>query len=476
MSDAVDGSTLADVLGRAPGLAVRDVRGDTSVRVTGITHDSRAVRPGWIFCCMRGGTVDGHDFAAAAVSAGASALLTERPVCEDIAEVVVEDSRVAAGPLSSAVFDHPSRSMTVVGVTGTNGKTTTTHLLASIFEAAGLTPGIIGTLSGAKTTPEAPELQTLLAGMREGGTRAVAMEVSSHALALRRVDGTRFAAAVFTNLGRDHLDLHQSDARYFAAKARLFDPEFTDLGIVNLDDDRGRMLAGSASVRIVGYSIADVTDIVADADRHRYRWRGHDVTVPLGGRFNVSNSLAAATTAVALGLDLDAVVAGLAAVAPVAGRFEAIDAGQPFRVVVDYAHTPDGLREVLASAREVVPDGRVIVVFGCGGDRDADKRPAMGEVAALLADTVVVTSDNPRSEDPGSIIAAVLDGVPSDYRRTVISEPDRRAAIGMAFGAARAGDVVVIAGKGHEATQTTGATVVPFDDRAVARELLEHMS
>ena len=472
----MDPPTLAEVLRRAKGIDVREVLGDATVHVSGITHDSRTVRPGDLFCCMRGEATDGHSFAAAAVAAGARAVLTEHPVTEAVAQVLVDDSRVAAGPLASAVFDHPSEAMTVVGVTGTNGKTTTTHLLASIFEAAGWPVGVIGTLSGAKTTPEAPELQTILAEMRATGTKAVAMEVSSHALALRRVDGTRFAAAVFTNLGRDHLDLHESEERYFAAKSRLFEPAFTNLGVVNLDDVHGRLLADAASIRIVGYGVADAGDLVVDASSHRYRWRRRDVVVPLGGRFNVANSLAAATTAEALGIDHETIVAGLAAVRPVPGRFEAIDAGQPFHVVVDYAHTPDGLKEVLSSAREAVPGGRVLVVFGCGGDRDAEKRAMMGAIAAELADVVVVTSDNPRSEDPQTIIDAVLGGVPGDYRRSVTSEPDRRTAIEVALGAARPGDMVVIAGKGHEATQTIGATVVPFDDRVVARELLERLT
>jgi UDP-N-acetylmuramoyl-L-alanyl-D-glutamate--2,6-diaminopimelate ligase len=473
--------TLDDVIrrldapGRAP-VAVRTVRGDSLTRVSTVTHDSRAVTPGSMLCCIRGSNVDGHGFAMEAIERGAVALLVDHLLDVDIAQILVDDTRLAAGPVASAVLGHPSDQLTVVGVTGTNGKTTTTYLLASIFEAAGWSAGIVGTLSAALTTPEAPELQTALAAFRDEGKRAVAMEVSSHALELHRVDGTRFTSAVFTNLGRDHLDLHGSEERYFAAKARLFEPQFTALGIVNLDDVRGRLLADVATIALVGFGHADAIDLVVGADRHAFRWRGRDVVVPLGGRFNVSNSLAAATAAEALGIGIDAIVAGLGSVAPIPGRFESVDLGQPFHVVVDYAHTPDGLHVALESAREATNGGRVIVVFGCGGDRDAEKRPLMGRVAAELADLVVVTSDNPRSEDPLAIIAAVLHGVPDEYLRSVTSEPDRRAAIGVALGAARPGDMVVLAGKGHEATQTIGAAVLPFDDRAVARELLEQLT
>ncbi|HEY5876810.1 MAG TPA: UDP-N-acetylmuramoyl-L-alanyl-D-glutamate--2,6-diaminopimelate ligase, partial [Ilumatobacteraceae bacterium] len=366
-----------DAPGRAP-VAVRAVRGDPLTRVCAVTHDSRLVSPGSMLCCIRGAAADGHGFAMEAIERGAAALLVDHLLDVDIAQILVDDTRLAAGPVASAVLGHPSDQLTVVGVTGTNGKTTTTYLLASIFEAAGWPTGIIGTLSAALTTPEAPELQTALAAFRDEGKRAVAMEVSSHALELHRVDGTRFTLAVFTNLGRDHLDLHGSEERYFAAKARLFEPQFTALGIVNLDDVRGRLLADVATIALVGFGHADALELVVGADRHAFRWRGRDVVVPLGGRFNVSNSLAAATAAEALGIGIDAIVAGLGSVAPVPGRFESVDVGQPFHVVVDYAHTPDGLQVALESAREAADGGRVIVVFGCGGDRDAEKRPLMG--------------------------------------------------------------------------------------------------
>jgi UDP-N-acetylmuramoyl-L-alanyl-D-glutamate--2,6-diaminopimelate ligase len=298
------------------------------------------------------------------------------------------------------------------------------------------------------------------------------MEVSSHALALHRVDGTRFAVAVFTNLGRDHLDLHGTIERYFAAKTSLFTPDRAAVGVVNVDDVHGRQLADAASIPVIPFGLADAEALVVGPTGSRFRWRGHEVTLPLGGRFNVANALAAATAAGALGIAEDAIAAGLGDVAPVSGRMETVDAGQPFRVVVDFAHTPDALAGLLAELREVTA-GRVIVVFGCGGDRDTEKRPLMGRSAAEGADLAVITSDNPRSEDPEAIIAAIVAGVPVARRNAVVTEADRRRAIARALAEAVEGDVVVIAGKGHETTQTVAGETRPFDDRVVARELLE---
>ena len=448
---------------------------DAAVEIGAITHDSRQVGPGTLFCCLPGSRVDGHEFAAAAVEAGASALLVERVLPLGVPQITVADARSAMGHLAAALHGRPTDDLLAVGVTGTNGKTTTTHLIAAILEAAGRPTGVIGTLTGVHTTPEAPDLQRRLAEMRDAGSTAVAMEVSSHALALHRVDGCRFAAGVFTNLGRDHLDFHGTIERYFAAKAALFTPGLCSVGVVNRDDVHGRLLLDSATIPMVPFSIDDVSDVVVTAAEHSYTWRGEHIQVRMGARFNVMNSLAAATTAAVLGVEPSVIAAGLAAAEPVPGRFEAVDAGQPFAVVVDYAHTPDGLREVLATARDASAGGRVIVVFGCGGDRDREKRPEMGAVAADLADLVVVTSDNPRSEDPETIIASIVEGIPGGYGDgRVAVETDRRRAIDVALRAARPGDVVVIAGKGHESTQTIGATVVPFDDRAVARTLLEN--
>ena len=462
--------SLADLLHSAP--PGTTARGDASVSIDAITYDSRRVKAGTLFCCLRGATADGHDFAEGAVAAGASALLVDHPLPLAVPQVVVDDTRSAMGHLAAALHGHPARALSVVGVTGTNGKTTTTNLIASVLRSAGQQCGIIGTLTGKHTTPEAPELQALLAGFRDNGCANVAMEVSSHALALHRVDGCHFAVAVFTNLGRDHLDLHRTIEEYFAAKQSLFVPELSAVAVVNMDDEYGRRIAATTAVPVTGYSAADAQDVIVSPTAHEYTWRGARIRVALGGAFNVSNSLAAATACAALGLSPQQIADGLAAAPPVPGRFEAVHAGQPFDVVVDYAHTPDGLRAVLTAARPAAPH-RLLVVFGCGGDRDAEKRPQMGAVAAKLAEQVVITSDNPRSEDPLDIINAISAGVPDDYRARVVTEPDRRHAFATAFRSAAAGDVVVIAGKGHETTQTIGATVLPFDDRMVAREELE---
>ncbi len=441
--------------------------------VTGIVYDSRAVVPGSWYCCLRGATSDGHTFAERAVADGAVALLVDHELDLPVPPLVVADTRIAMGSLSSAFFGHPSRSLVVVGVTGTNGKTTTTSLIAAVLEHAGMPCGVIGTLTGKHTTPEAPDLQAQLAQFVADGRVAVVMEVSSHALALHRVVGTHFALAVFTNLGRDHLDLHGTVERYFAAKASLFTPALAARGIANVDEPRGQPLVDAAGIPMTGFSAADMDDLAVTPTRHEYDWRGQHVTVGIGGAFNAMNSLAAATAAAELGIEPSVIAAGLHSAPPVPGRFEPVRAGQAFDVIVDYAHTPDGLSEALRAARAASGAGRVIAVFGCGGDRDREKRPEMGAVAAELADRVVVTSDNPRSEDPLEIINAVIQGVPADYRDLVVSEPDRRQAFSAAFQMARPGDVVVIAGKGHETTQTIGTTVVEFDDRAVATTLLE---
>lgn len=451
-----------------PGAGRAGSSGDVSV--TGVAHDSRDVAPGDLFCCVPGEHTDGHDHAPAAVAAGAVALLCERPLDLPVPQVLVGDARVAMAAAAAAVFGHPSAALELVGVTGTNGKTTTVHLLRSVLEAAGRRAEVIGTLTGARTTPEAPELQRRLARFVAEGVTAVAMEVSSHALALHRVDGTRFAVAVFTNLSAEHLDFHASMEEYFQAKARLFTPELADAAVVNVDDPRGRLLLDAAVIPTRGYSLDDVEDLEVGRVTSRLRWRGVELTVPLGGRFNVANALAAAEAAITLGIEPAAVAEGVAAAGPVPGRFEAVDAGQDFGVVVDYAHTPDGLEHLLGTARELVGEGRVIVVFGCGGDRDTAKRPLMGAAAARLADRVVLTSDNPRGEDPATIISQVRSGIDDDT--TLVVEPDRRRAIALALEAARPGDLVVIAGKGHEAYQQVGDERRPFDDRAVARELL----
>ena len=473
-AEAVElGALVAAVARRDAGPDLR-VQGDDAVDVTVAVQDSRQVEPGSLFCCVPGAAYDGHEFAAGAVTAGASALLCERPLDLGVPELLTPSVREAMGPVASALAGDPSRHLSVVGITGTNGKTTACHLLAAICHAAGRSAGVIGTLSGARTTPEAPDLQRTLADWRDQGASVVAMEVSSHALDLHRVDGTWFEVAIFTNLSQDHLDHHGDMASYFQAKARLFEPGRCALAILNTDDPHGRLLFDAATVPSIGYSLDEAEDLHLAADGSTFRWRGVEVSLGLAGRFNVSNALAAATAAEALGIAPEAIAAGLAAAGPVAGRFERIDAGQPFLVAVDYAHTPDGLVQLLGAGRELAGQGRVIVVFGAGGDRDRAKRPLMGEAADRLADIVVLTDDNPRGEDPAAIMDQVQHGM--EHRSELHVEPDRARAIALAVGLARAGDVVLVAGKGHETTQTIGAVVTPFDDRVVTRQALEERS
>ena len=460
-------------------LADRRVLGDAGVAVDDVVHDSRQAGPGRLFACLVGAAHDGHDHAPSAVEAGAPALLAQRPLDLDVPQVIVTDTRLALGPVASRVHGDPSRALTMVGVTGTNGKTTTTALLRSVLEADGRTADVLGTLTGARTTPEATDLQRWLADARRRGVQAVAMEVSSHALDQHRVTATHFDVAVFTNLSRDHLDYHGTMEAYFQAKASLFTPEYCDRAVVNLDSPHGRLLRDSAKVPTVGFSLADADDLDLQADHATFRWRGRAVRLPLGGRFNVANALAAATAAEQLGIDIDVVADGLSAPLVVPGRFELVDAGQPFTVVVDFAHTPDGLEQLLAAARELAGAGRVHVVFGCGGDRDPTKRAPMGEVAARLADRVVLTADNSRGERTDDIISTVKQGydTATDRRATdLVVEPDREAAIALALAGADPGDLVVIAGKGHETGQTIGDTTTPFDDREVAGRLLRERS
>jgi UDP-N-acetylmuramoyl-L-alanyl-D-glutamate--2,6-diaminopimelate ligase len=492
---------------------VLELRGDPGVDVSAIVHDSRSAGSGACFACIPGAVTDGHDHAPAAVRSGAVALLVERPLDAGVSEARVRSVREALGPTAARLHGYPSRTMRCLGVTGTNGKTTVTHLLEAIADAAGERPGLIGTLGAriagadvavARTTPEADELQTLLARMRDAGVATVAMEVSSHALAQHRVDGISFAAACFTNLSQDHLDYHSTMEEYFVAKAALFTPERVGVAVVNTDDRYGRELAvraGLLDLPLVTFGIdSRDADVVATglgrADNGvRFRLTAHqgsgrrgsgrragsaavdaapisaDVEFPHPGRFNVSNALAAAATALAGSLPFAAVVDGLQAPVPVPGRLERVDAGQPFTVLVDYAHTPAALDSVLGAARELAGPGRVIVVFGCGGDRDAAKRPLMGKAAGRGADVVVLTSDNPRSEDPVAIANAAREGLDATKALAAV-ELDRRAAIRLALDEARAGDVVVIAGKGHETGQTAAGMTLPFDDRVVAREEL----
>jgi UDP-N-acetylmuramoyl-L-alanyl-D-glutamate--2,6-diaminopimelate ligase len=450
---------------------VIEAHGDpATTEVTAIEFDSRRVGPGALFCCLPGHDTDGHDHAADAVARGAAGLLVERRLDLDVTQAVVPPgtAREAMARVACAFYGQPARSLVSVGVTGTNGKTTVTHLLASVFDAHGWPAVVIGTLDGARTTPESPVLQRLLAEARDHARRAVAMEVSSHALTQARVDGIRFDAAVFTNLSHDHLDYHGTVEAYFAAKASLFTPSHAALGVVNDDDPWGRRLMSIAGIPTVGYRMAEVDDIVSTPGRTSFTWRGRSVDLALSGGLHVANALAAATTAASLGIPEDTIVAGLGNAPPVAGRFEVMVTPAPYTVVVDYAHTPDGLRVALDSARRLAATGRVVCVFGCGGDRDHDKRPAMGAEAAAGADVAILTSDNPRSEDPAAIIADVLRGVDEPSR--VIVRPDRGAAIELAVEMAGPGDVVVVAGKGHETEIEVGGRRLPLDDRVAVRE------
>lgn len=446
------------------------------VRVTSIEMDSRLVRRGALFCCVRGERFDGHLFAADAIDQGACALLVDHPVenvSEAIPQIVVDDVRSRIGVLAARFVGEPSRALQVVGITGTNGKTTTTHLLAAIMRASGRRTETLGTLHGRLTTPEAPELQNALAEMRDDGVEALAMEVSSHALAYDRIQGMHFRAAVFTNLSRDHLDFHGTMENYFSAKSKLFTPELSTIGIVNADDEYGRRILERKAIPMVSYSRSDAENVEVSVFHHAFDWDGRRLRIEIGGHLNVMNSLAAATTARELGVSTEVIAEGLAAAGSVPGRFERIDEGQEFTVLVDYAHTPDGLSEVLRSVRAIPDVGRVIVVFGCGGDRDKMKRPMMGEVAASLADVVIVTSDNPRTEDPEAIIESIIAGIPDHMRQRLWERRvDRAQAIASAIALARSGDVVLITGKGHEATQTIGTEALPFDDRVVARDVL----
>jgi UDP-N-acetylmuramoyl-L-alanyl-D-glutamate--2,6-diaminopimelate ligase len=468
LTDAVPADLVVGLIGVPSGGRDAD-----EIDVVDLTHDSRAVSPGWAFACVPGAAHDGHDYADAAVEAGAVLLIVDRPLPAAAPQLVVSDVRAAMGFAAAEVHGRPADGLRLVGITGTNGKTTATKLVGAIADAAGLRHREHGTLSGARTTPESPDLQRRLAGDLADGVELVVMEVSSHALTLHRVDGCRFDVVAFTNLSQDHLDLHVTMEAYFRAKASLFVPGLAECGVTNLDDRYGRLLLDAADIPMTGFSVDDVTEVEVGLAHHRFTWHGVRFEVPLGGRFNLENTLCALAVADRLGIDAETAARGLRTLDPVPGRYEiATDPGHPFTVIVDYAHTPDGLVELFSSVRDDAGAGRVIGVFGCGGDRDRDKRPAMGAAVAEHADLVVVTSDNPRHEDPSAIIDDALAGIAERDRNRVTVEVDRRAGIAAALEMAQPGDVVVVAGKGHEATQTIGDTASPFDDRTVVRELL----
>jgi UDP-N-acetylmuramoyl-L-alanyl-D-glutamate--2,6-diaminopimelate ligase len=469
--------------------------GPDHVEVCGIAYDSRRVRPKDLFCAVRGQRYDGHTFAREAWKAGASAVLVEHPVEVPLPQVVVPSVRAALGPVASTFWGHPSRQLDVVGVTGTNGKGTVAVLVRAVLAAGGVPCGVVGTLGAwvgdawepvERTTPEAPDLHALLARMVQAGLRAAALEVASHALAQERVGGLRFWVAAFTNLTQDHLDFHGTWEAYREAKARLFERVEPDgLSVVNRDDPHGAYMASRSRAPVLTYGLSKHAAVRAEDVRVDPEGCRFEAVTPAGrvsvrlrlcGRFNVYNALCALAVGLRWGVPLDRAAQALEAVRSLPGRFERIEAGQPFLVVVDYAHTPDGLASVLAAAREVTR-GRVIAVFGCGGDRDRGKRPVMGRIAVELADHVVVTSDNPRSEDPLAIVAEVVEGIRSAKapRGAYEVEPDRAAAIRKAVQLARPEDAVLICGKGHETVQVFADRTVPFDDRAVARQALREL-
>jgi len=469
-----------------------DVLLDAGIVVSGIAYRSDAVRAGDAFFCIPGFAHDGHDFAADAATRGAAVIVAQRQVdgVTSIPVVIVEDTRVELARASARIFGDPSARLKVIGITGTNGKTTTTYLVDSIMRAHGHTTGIIGTVEtridteripAQRTTPESADLQQLFATMLEAGVDSVAMEVSSHAIDLHRVEGVHFAVAAFTNLTQDHLDYHHTIEEYFAVKRRLFTEMPVGARVIDIDDEMGAGMAAEFSDALtVGLSSAAMIraeELVLEASGASFRLSTPEgdipVSLPLAGSFNVSNALVAAGCARSLGVPLETIAKGLDSAPQVPGRLERVDQGQAFAVYVDYAHTPDSLDKAINAVRGVTT-GRVITVFGCGGDRDPDKRPLMGAAASFASDHVVVTSDNPRSEDPVGIILQIEDGLRLGTASWE-AEPDRRAAIARALSQAADGDAVLIAGKGHEDYQIFADRRTDFDDRLVAREELERL-
>jgi UDP-N-acetylmuramoyl-L-alanyl-D-glutamate--2,6-diaminopimelate ligase len=466
-------------------LAPVDVLGRAPVEIADLAYDARDATAGSLFFCVPGSRADGHDFAVEAVAKGAVALVVERPLELEVPQLVVGDARRAMGAAADEFFEHPTEELQLAGVTGTNGKTTTAFLLYSILAAGGRRPGLLGTIESRvggerrpalRTTPEAIDLQRSFREMLDSGDCSCALEATSHGSELGRLDRVRFSALVFTNLTQDHLDFHGTIERYFDAKRRLFTEERPPAAI-NIGDPYGRRLAEELQGhdRLVTFGLADDAELRPEGldlgpRGARFAAGGLELETRLRGRFNVENVLGAVAAAHLLGIDDDAIARGVKELRGVPGRFEAVDEGQPFAVLVDYAHTPDSLENVLRTARDLAQN-RLICVFGCGGDRDRGKRPLMGRIASELADLAIVTSDNPRSEEPEAIIGEIVAGAGGD----VEVEPDRREAIARAIDAAQEGDVVVIAGKGHEQGQQFADRTVPFDDRDVAREALRRL-
>ncbi len=473
---------------------IRSSSGDLDTEILGLAYDSREVSRGFLFIAVRGMRMDGNQYVPQAIAKGAVAVVSASPPIESLAMpwIQVHDERAALAAVAGAFYGHPTRKLHLVGITGTNGKTTTTYLVESILRAAGRDAAVLGTIehrgpgfdfAAERTTPEASDLERMFKQVVDAGWKDAVMEVSSHAIVMKRVAGLQFEIAVFTNLSRDHLDFHSDMDSYFRAKKKLFEglnglpPR---LMILNADDPRYEELRSIDTRRVVSYGMQDAADI--RPIRHHFGWEGTEavyataageleIQTSLMGTPNLYNIGAAIGTAMGLGISNSAIRQGIRDLPNVPGRFELVNAGQNFRVIVDYAHTDDALEKVLISAREIT-SGRLIVVFGCGGDRDRTKRPAMGEAAARGSDYAVVTSDNPRSEDPMAIIAEIEQGMQGASYAVI---PDRREAIRTALSEATANDTVVIAGKGHETYQTIGTTSFPFDDRVVARELLDEL-
>jgi UDP-N-acetylmuramoyl-L-alanyl-D-glutamate--2,6-diaminopimelate ligase len=506
----VPNRTLAELSGAVPGAVIEGGSADGAseagaTRVSGFTHDSRAVRRGDLYAAMPGATVHGAEFCVKAAAAGAAAILTdadgaERARATGLPVLRVPQVRPALGPVAARLYGEPAAHLQMLGVTGTNGKTTTCYLIDGGLRAAGRRTGLIGTVEtriadrvvkSVRTTPEAPDLQALLAVMLEDGVKSVAMEVSSHALAYGRTLGIRYDVAAFTNLSQDHLDFHPTLEDYFEAKAKLFTPQYTAFAVINADDPYGLRLIGRVKEQGVPYWTysehgaegADwrVGAVALGPDGSRFTLTGPDAfageaSVRLPGEFNVENAVAAVISLVAAGIDLETAVRGVSEVAGVPGRMQRIDAGQPFLAMVDYAHTPDAVETLLAAVRKVTA-GRLRIVVGCGGDRDKGKRPLMGAAAARGADEVILTNDNPRSEDPLAILAAAEAGARDAIERgaaaVVAVEPDRAEAIRRAVAASGPGDAVVVAGKGHEQGQDIGGVVHPFDDASVLRSVID---
>ena len=447
--------------------------GNKNAVFSGITQDSRNVEPGDILCCVRGDLFDGHQFISEAITRGAVAVLVDHvdeSIESSVVQIVVADVRPVLGRIASAAFRHPASSLKMIGITGTNGKTTTASILGSLLTAYGGSVHVMGTLTGLRTTPESIDLHAQLRSCVDSGIDHVVMEVSSHALEHHRVDGIVFDVAIFTNLGHDHLDFHGTMENYFGAKRKLFTSERTRVAVVNADDPYGLQLLTEAVVPTSSYSFSNVSNVEIGASQVSFTWKNFDVRLPIGGSYAVMNALAAVTAASALGVPDDRIIMGCASVQTVPGRFESVPNDADIDVVIDFAHTPEALAGLLVSAREIARAG-LMVVFGCGGDRDNAKRPLMGAIASRGADVVIVTSDNPRSEDPEHIIAEIMAGVVVNHA-SVSSIVNREKAIESAILGAKRGDMVVIAGKGHETTQEVRGEMTASSDVAIAARAL----